>query len=34
MDLGPYTYIFDSGPEDFMTAGLWRIAVIEVVPTE
>jgi hypothetical protein len=31
MDLGPGTYLFDVGPEDFMTTGLWRIAVIEVV---
>ncbi len=31
MDLGPGTYLFDVGPEDFHTAGLWRAAVIEVV---
>jgi hypothetical protein len=31
MDLEPGTYIFDAGPEDFMTTGLWRLAVIEVV---
>jgi hypothetical protein len=31
MELRPGTYIFDVGPEDFMTTGLWRIAVIEVV---
>jgi len=31
MDLEPGTYVFDAGPEDFMTTGLWRVAVIEVV---
>jgi hypothetical protein len=31
MDLVPGTYLFDIGPEDFMTTGLWRMAVIEVV---
>jgi hypothetical protein len=31
MDLIPGTYLFDIGPEDFLTAGLWRMAVIEVV---
>ena len=31
MDLGPGTYVFDVGPEDFHTTGLWRAAVIEVV---
>lgn len=31
MDLAPGTYIFDVGPDDFMTTGLWRLAVIEVV---
>ena len=31
MDLEPGTYVFDAGPEDFMTTGLWRLAVIEVV---
>ncbi len=31
MDLGPGTYIFDVGPQDFHTTGLWRAAVIEVV---
>lgn len=31
MDLGPGTYLFDFGPDDFMTTGLWRAAVIEVV---
>ncbi len=31
MDLQPGTYLFDVGPEDFHTAGLWRAAVIEVV---
>lgn len=25
------TYLFDAGPEDFHQAGLWRMAVIEVV---
>jgi len=29
--LGPGTYLFDLGPEDFHTTGLWRAAVIEVV---
>lgn len=31
MDLAPGTYIFDVGSADFMTTGLWRLAVIEVV---
>ena len=31
MDVVPGTYLFDFGPEDFMTTGLWRAAVIEVV---
>jgi hypothetical protein len=31
MDLEPGTYLFDVGPEDFHTTGLWRAAVIEVV---
>jgi hypothetical protein len=31
MDLEPGTYLFDAGPEDFMTTGMWRVAVIEVV---
>ena len=31
IDLRPGTYIFDAGPGDFMTTGLWRVAVIEVV---
>ena len=33
VDLGPGTYLFDVGPEDFHTAGLWRAAVIDVVAT-
>ena len=31
VDLAPGTWIFDVGPEDFRTTGLWRAAVIEVV---
>lgn len=31
LDLVPGTWIFDVGPEDFRTTGLWRAAVIEVV---
>ena len=31
MDLEPGTYIFDAGPADFMTTGMWRVAIIEVV---
>lgn len=31
LDLAPGTWIFDVGPEDFRTTGLWRAAVIEVV---
>jgi hypothetical protein len=31
MDVVPGTCLFDFGPEDFMTTGLWRAAVIEVV---
>lgn len=31
MDLVPGTYLFDVGSEDFLTTGLWRAAVIEVV---
>lgn len=31
MELRPGTYLFDVGPADFMTTGLWRAAVIEVV---
>lgn len=30
-DLQPGTYIFDASTGDVMTAGLWRVAVIEVV---
>ncbi len=31
VDLAPGTWLFDVGPEDFRTTGLWRAAVIEVV---
>lgn len=31
VDLAPGTWIFDVGPADFRTTGLWRAAVIEVV---
>ncbi len=31
MDLGPGTYLFDVGHEDFHATGLWRAAVIEVI---
>lgn len=31
MTLIPGTYIFDAGPSDYITTGLWRLAVIEVV---
>jgi hypothetical protein len=31
MDLQPGTYVFDASSGDVMTAGIWRVAVIEVV---
>ena len=31
VELAPGTWIFDVGPEDFRTTGLWRAAVIDVV---
>jgi hypothetical protein len=31
VDLEPGTYLFDLGPVDFHTTGLWRAAVFEVV---
>ena len=34
MDVVPGTYLFDVGPDDFMTTGLWRAAIIEVVPAD
>ena len=32
VDLKPGTYIFDVGPPGFHATGLWRAAIIEVVP--
>lgn len=32
LELEPGTYLFDVGAEDYRTTGLWRAAIIEIVP--